>query len=945
MPIHASNQQSRQQIEALIGQLNHPARSRRLDVVRALRAEADAGRLQRAPVDRDVNNHIHTTYSFSPYSPSMAAFRAWQAGLATAGIMDHDAIRGADEFAQAGQILGIATTSGCELRASFAGTFLEGRHINNPDQKTVAYLAMHGVPHSQFDALDAFLTPFRTARGARNRQMTQRLQTLLAPYGITLDYEQDVLPLSMAHDGGGVTERHLLFAVGKKLLAHFGAGASLVDYLAGSLQITLTDKTRALLCDATNPYLEYDLLNVLKSELVARFFIPATDECPPISDVIKFAMGHGIILAYPYLGDVNDSITGDKKAQNFEDAFLDDLFDLLSGIGIQAVTYMPSRNTHEQLERLRRLCENHGFFQICGEDINQPRQPFVCLTMREPQFASLHDAAWALIGHERLAEQDVRNGFLSAETITRLPDLETRITHFRDEALRRQASQGTAPVVADNRTPSPVRQERRVLAFDFGASSGRAMLGRFDGETIALQEVHRFSNDPVRLMDTLHWDFLRQMFEIRQGLVKGRLAGGFDSVGIDTWGVDFGLLDEHGRLLENPVHYRDSRTRTAMSELFEIIPRETVYAQTGIQFMALNTLFQLQALRTQRPELLDRAKAMLFMPDLMAYFLTGILRTEHTIASTSQMIDAQTHEWAADILTALQLPESFFAPLCEAGTPTATLSRDLCEELDLQPVPFIRVASHDTASAVVAVPACEDDFIFISSGTWSLMGIESLRPIIDERSAAFNFTNEGGFGGRTLFMKNIMGLWLIQESRRQWIREGQEISFADMERLALASEPFRCLINVDDDSLVAPGDMPARIRSLCQATGQPIPETTGAVVRCIYESLALKYRQTKTQIESVSDRRFPAIHVVGGGTKDGLLSQFTANATGSRVIAGPIEATALGNVAVQLIAHGDIGSLAEARRIIGASFGTQVYEPNETVEWDEAYSRYTRLYS
>lgn len=482
-------------------------------------------------------------------------------------------------------------------------------------------------------------------------------------------------------------------------------------------------------------------------------------------------------------------------------------------------------------------------------------------------------------------------------------------------------------------------QEKRVLAFDFGASSGRAILGRFDGQTIALEEIHRFSNDPVTLNGTLYWDFLRQMFEIKLGLVKGHLAGGFDSVGIDTWGVDFGLLDADGCLLANPVHYRDLRTRSAMADLFRKIPKEQVYALTGIQFMALNTVYQVQALAIRQPELLSRAKSILFMPDLMAYYLTGVQQTEYTIASTSQMLDAYTRTWSGEILSALGMSRDVLAPLVVAGTVTGTLSADICGELCIPPVPFVRVASHDTASAVVAVPAEESDFIYLSSGTWSLMGIESDRPIINDLSARFNFTNEGGYGGKIRYLKNIMGLWLIQESRRQWLREGHEIGYADMERMALVSEPFKCLIDVDADVLGTPGDLPGRIRELCRASGQPVPETIGEVVRCIYESLALKYRLTKQQVEQVSGRCFPAIHVVGGGTKDGLLSQFTADATGSRVIAGPIEATALGNIAVQLIAQGAIRDLAEARRIIAASTELRTYEPQNAEIWDNAAAR------
>lgn len=425
----------------LVEQLNHPDAPTRLSALRSLRAEADAGRLEHTPVARDVNNHIHTTYSFSPYSPTMAAFRAWQAGLATAGIMDHDAINGAREFIAAGETIGIATTIGAEIRASFAGTFLEGRHANNPDQPTVVYLALHGVPHTAIAALDAFLQPIRAARGRRNRRMAANLAAILEPFGIAYDYDADVLPLSLCQDGGEVTERHLLYAVADKLIAHAGAGPDLIAFLENSLRLRLAEKPRQLLLDPANPHYGYDLLNVLKSDLVARFYIPATDECPPVADFVEFAREHGIILAYPYLGDVTASVTGDKKAQTFEDGYLDELFALLDQLGFRAVTYMPSRNTRAQMDRLRALCDRYGFFQISGEDINQPRQSFVCLAMREPQFANLYDAAWALIGHERLATRDISLGFLSPATVARFPNLAERIAWFRDFALAQGAGQ------------------------------------------------------------------------------------------------------------------------------------------------------------------------------------------------------------------------------------------------------------------------------------------------------------------------------------------------------------------------------------------------------------------------------------------------------------------------------------------------------------------------
>ncbi len=488
---------------------------------------------------------------------------------------------------------------------------------------------------------------------------------------------------------------------------------------------------------------------------------------------------------------------------------------------------------------------------------------------------------------------------------------------------------------------------KQVLAFDFGASSGRAILGRFDGVKIELEEIHRFSNDPVLIGGTLYWDVLRLMHEIKQGLIKSKGCGKIDSLAIDTWGVDFGLIDAKGNLLENPVHYRDTRTQGMMEEIFEVVPKEDIYMQTGIQFMNINTLFQLYYLKTRRPELLERADKMLMMPDLFLYMLTGRQQSEFTIASTGQLIDAQSSDWAYTLFEKLGLPTDILCPVAYPGQVSAPLSTELCEELGIDPIPVVSIASHDTASAVVAVPTAStasDDFVYISSGTWSLMGIESQKPLINDQTFAFNFTNEGGYGKTTRFLKNIMGLWLIQESRRQWIREGADVSYADLEYEALECEAFKAFINPDEDILGTPGDMPNRIRDLCRKTGQPVPEKRGEVVRCIYESLAIKYRVTKDQIETVTGKKYADLHIVGGGTKDKLLSQFTANSTGSRVIAGPIEATALGNMAVQLMAQDAISSLSDARKVIAASFDLKYYQPEDQKTWESALEKYRKIY-
>ena len=424
----------------LIEAFNAPATSQRLDALRQWRQQF-ASVMTDAVANRDVNNHIHTQYSFSPYSPTKAAWMAMQAGLATAGIMDHDTIAGAREFIEAGRILGLPTTIGAESRVSYAGTPFAGRRNNNPDQDTIAYVTMHGVPHSQIDAVANWFKPVLRARGKRNHLMTERLNGLLQPAGLTIDYDQDVIPLSMAHDGGQITERHLLFAVAQQLIKRFVEPAQLLAFLENTLRVPVRSKTREQLSDPHNPHLAYDLLGVLKSDLVDKFYIEATDECPPVSELVDFASSHGIILAYAYLGDVTDSVTGDKKAQAFEDAYLEDLISHLKDLGFHGVTYMPSRNTRDQLLRLRSLCERYELFQISGEDINQPRQKFVCEAMRDPLFENLYDAAWALIGHELLATENLEKGLFATPSCKEEPALPKRVRSFRDLAMRHYHSE------------------------------------------------------------------------------------------------------------------------------------------------------------------------------------------------------------------------------------------------------------------------------------------------------------------------------------------------------------------------------------------------------------------------------------------------------------------------------------------------------------------------
>jgi len=485
----------------------------------------------------------------------------------------------------------------------------------------------------------------------------------------------------------------------------------------------------------------------------------------------------------------------------------------------------------------------------------------------------------------------------------------------------------------------------KMLAFDFGASSGRAILGTFDGRKINLSEVHRFSNDPVEVNGNLHWDVLRLFHEIKQGILKTVLQGHdeLSSIGIDTWGVDFGLLDRDGNLIGNPYHYRDKRTDGMIDEACRIVSREEIYRQTGIQFMWFNTLYQLLSMKIKNSPALENASTLLFMPDLFNYFLTGVKSTEYSIASTSQLLNPVTGTWAFELMEKLDIPKHIFTDIVKSGTVIGKLSPDIAKELRVASMPVVSVASHDTGSAVAAVPASGEDYVYISCGTWSLLGVELPRPIITDKSMAFDFTNEGGVNNTTRFLKNIMGLWLIQECRRQWQREGENLSFAELEQMAKEAKPFEMFIDPDHHTFAPPGDMPNRIREFCRNTSQPVPETKGEIMMCIYQSLALKYRFTIERIEDILERNLPVIHMVGGGIKDKFLSRLTANATGRLVIAGPVEATALGNIAVQAMALKEIGSLAEAREIIKSSVPTEEYEPQEKDVWDAAYEKFRNV--
>lgn len=485
--------------------------------------------------------------------------------------------------------------------------------------------------------------------------------------------------------------------------------------------------------------------------------------------------------------------------------------------------------------------------------------------------------------------------------------------------------------------------EKQVLAVDYGASGGRVMLGGFDGASFTISELHRFPNDPVKLGDTMYWDVLRLYFEMKQGIVKSKAYGAISGIGVDTWGVDFGLLDREGRLLDNPVHYRDGRTAGMMEKTLKMVGRDPLYELTGNQLMEINTLFQLMAVKERRPELLERADALLLMPDLFQYFLSGEKISEKSIASTTQMMDMRQGKWAFGLLETLGLQAGMMRDILPGAVRTGSLRPEIRKELGVPAMEVIAVAGHDTQSAMAAIPACEEDFLFISCGTWGLFGTELTEPVISEMSKKFNITNEAGLEGKYAFLKNIIGLWLIQESRRQWIREGKECGFGELETKAACTEPLKSLINPDAPEFVPAGDIPERIRQFCQKTGQPVPQSEGETVCCIDQSLALAYRKAMDEIRACTGKQYPVIHLIGGGAQSGLLCQMTANACGLPVVAGPVEATVYGNTMAQFMALGELNGLTQARRALADTLHTVVYEPRDREIWEEAYERYREI--
>lgn len=482
-----------------------------------------------------------------------------------------------------------------------------------------------------------------------------------------------------------------------------------------------------------------------------------------------------------------------------------------------------------------------------------------------------------------------------------------------------------------------------ILAYDLGAGSGRAIAGRLTDRRIETEEIHRFANDPVQVGDRLHWDILRLFHELKQGLLAAKHRGlGLQSLAIDSWAVDFGLIGANGELLGNPYHYRDRQTDSAMERLLAEVSAAGIFDRTGIQFLPFNTIFQLYAMKNARSPLLREAQRFLMIPDLLRYFLTGEMLSEFTNATTTQLYHPVDKRWDPQLLKWIGVSESLFGPVADPGTCAGALRPSLTEELGLSAIPVYATAEHDTASAVAAVPSLSPTFAYLSCGTWSLMGTEVDRPVINEKARELNFTNEGGVNGTFRLLKNIMGLWILSEARREWERQGRTYSFPELIALASRAPAFASLIDPDDDAFLPPGDMPDRIRRYCARTGQKAPSEPGEVVRCILESLALKYRYVLELTEQLSGQSFDALHMVGGGIQNALLCQWSANAIGRPVLAGPAEASAIGNLAVQWIAHGELADIWEARRVIRDSFPVTAYEPQDREQWEQAYGGFLR---
>ena len=483
------------------------------------------------------------------------------------------------------------------------------------------------------------------------------------------------------------------------------------------------------------------------------------------------------------------------------------------------------------------------------------------------------------------------------------------------------------------------------IAVDLGAGSGRVLAGEFDGKRIELHEMNRFENKPVELPSGWHWNIVGLYQNILEGLklVAETYGDRTVSIGIDAWGVDYGLFDRGGNLLGLPYQYRDSRTDGMMEAAYEKVPKDAIYQSTGIQFMFFNTLFQLLSEVEKGNALLEQAEDLLFTPDLLGYWLTGQKTQERSIASTSQLYNPKTGDWDYSLIEKLGLPKRLFKTISDPGTVLGSLSASVAEETGLKNVQVVTVAGHDTASAVAAVPSQSPTPAFLSSGTWSLMGLELPAPVINEQSFSDAFTNEIGVGSTVRFLKNICGLWLIQESKSYWLNNGEDVPYSKMASLAADAEAFRSLIDPDDPRFIEAGAMPEKIQAFCRETGQPVPESKGEVIRCIYESLALRYATVWDKLTQYTEHKPETLHIVGGGCQDKLLNQFAANAIGVKVAACPVEATGLGNILAQMLADGQIETIAEGRRIVLDSSLVECNEPEDSDIWAEAKKKFQAI--
>jgi rhamnulokinase len=485
------------------------------------------------------------------------------------------------------------------------------------------------------------------------------------------------------------------------------------------------------------------------------------------------------------------------------------------------------------------------------------------------------------------------------------------------------------------------RRGLRYVALDFGAESGRTIVGKFDGDQLSIEPVHRYPNTPVRMGGTLYWDFPRQFGDILGGLERAAADGPVASVAVDTWGVDYGFLDARGRLLANPVHYRDTRHEKMPEVAFQMVPRAEIYAATGIQFMSINTLFQLLSeVRAQDP-LLDQADRLLMMPDLFNHFLCGSVVAEYTEATTSQCLDPWTRDWARPLFDRLGIPTHFLPEVVPPGTILGGLLEGVAEQTGLSGTKVVAAAAHDTASAVAGTPLAGPSTAYISSGTWSLVGLEVPEPVVDERALAANVTNEGGYGGTITLLKNVMGLWFVQQCRSALWSPDERPSYEELSTMTAAGRSGTAFVDPTDGRFLWPGDMPARVRDFCAETGQPVPGDTPTLLRVILESLALRYAVVFDELQTVTGRPIEQIHIVGGGVHNTLLCQLTADASGRQVVAGPVEATAIGNIAIQAIAAGELRDIGQARELIARSFPTLTYEPSG--DWSEARARYAAM--